>query len=79
MQDQRVIFPNDEGGVSIIVPAPGVTLEQVLLAVPDGKPYKIVDAADIPSDRSERDAWVVDEADLTDGVGGVSSEFEVKP
>ena len=40
-------------------------------------PYKIVDAADIPSDRSERNAWTVDEADLTDGIGGESNEFEV--
>jgi hypothetical protein len=43
--------------------------------VPAGKPFKIVDAADIPSDRSERDAWTVDEADLTDGIGGESNEF----
>lgn len=32
-------------------------------------PYKIVDVADIPTDRTERDLWEVDEADLTDGVG----------
>jgi hypothetical protein len=57
MQDQRVIFPNDEGGVSIIVPAPGVTLEQVLLAVPAGKPYKVVSVDDIPTDRTFRNAW----------------------
>ena len=57
MQDQRVIFPNDDGGVSIIVPAPGVTLEQLLMAVPAGKPYKIVDVADVPADRTFRNAW----------------------
>jgi hypothetical protein len=57
MQDQRVIFPNDDGGVSILVPAPGVTLEQVLLAVPDGKPYKVVSVDDIPTDRTFRNAW----------------------
>jgi hypothetical protein len=57
MQDQRVIFPNDDGGVSIIVPAPGVTLEQVLLAVPAGKPYKVVSVDDIPTDRTFRNAW----------------------
>jgi len=33
------------------------------------KPYKIVDVADIPTDRQWRDAWAVSEADLTDGVG----------
>jgi len=57
MQDQRVIFPNDDGGVGIIVPAPGVTLEQVLLAVPAGKPHKVVSVDDIPTDRTFRTAW----------------------
>jgi hypothetical protein len=57
MQDKRVIYPNDDGGVSIIVPAPGVTQEQVLMAVPKNKPYQIVDVEDIPTDRLFRDAW----------------------
>ena len=37
--------------------------------VPTGKKYKIVEDSEIPTDRSFRDAWVVDESDLTDGVG----------
>ena len=57
MENQRIIYPNDEGGVSIIVPAPGVSQEDVLKAVPAGKPYKIVDVSEIPSDRLFRDAW----------------------
>jgi hypothetical protein len=57
MENQRIIYPNDEGGVAIVVPAPGVALEDVLKAVPAGKPYKIVDVADVPSDRLFRDAW----------------------
>jgi hypothetical protein len=57
MQDQRIIYPNDEGGVSIIVPAPGQTEEQLLMAVPAGKPYKIVSVDEIPSDRTFRNAW----------------------
>lgn len=57
MENQRIIYPNDEGGVAIVVPAPGVALEDVLKAVPAGKPYKIVDVAEIPSDRLFRDAW----------------------
>lgn len=61
MQDKRVIYPNDDGGVSIIVPAPGVTEEQVLKAVPKGKPYQIVDVADVPTDRTFRDAWTYTE------------------
>lgn len=57
MQDSRVIYPTDEGGVAVIVPAPGTTLEEVIKAVPAGKPYQVVSVDDIPSDRTFRDAW----------------------
>lgn len=62
---KRIIFQNDEGGVSVLIPAEcGLTLEQIAAKdVPAGRPYKIVDMSDIPSDRSERIAWTVDEAD----------------
>ena len=69
---KRIIFKNDNGGVSVIIPAPNaaMTIEQVAAKdVPTGKPYKIVDVSDIPSNRTARDLWDVDEADLTDGVG----------
>lgn len=58
--NQRIIYPNDNGGVSIIVPAPecGLAIEEIAAKdVPEGKPYKIVDVADIPLDRTFRDAW----------------------
>jgi hypothetical protein len=76
----RIIFKNDQGGVSVIIPSPEALEQHGIQAiaikdVPAGKPFKIVDAADIPSDRSDRDAWTVDEADLTDGIGGESNEF----
>ena len=48
--------------------------------VPAGKPFKIIDAADLPTDRSQRNAWTVDDADLTDGVGTEFNTFpEVQP
>lgn len=62
--NSRIIFPNDEGGVSIIVPAPecGLSIEEIAAKdVPAGKLYKIVDVADIPSDRTFRGAWVYEE------------------
>ncbi len=31
--------------------------------------YKIVDVSEVPSDREFRDAWTIDDAELTDGVG----------
>ena len=37
--------------------------------VPTGYKYKKVDDSDVPTDRSFRNAWIVDESDLTDGVG----------
>jgi len=58
--NQRIIYPTDEGGVAIIIPAPecGLTIEEIAAKdVPEGKPFKIVDAADIPSDRTFRNAW----------------------
>lgn len=58
--NQRIIYPTDEGGVAIIVPAPqcGLTIEEIAVKdVPDGKPYKIVNIADIPEDRTFRNAW----------------------
>lgn len=70
--NKRIIYQTDEGGVAIITPAAecGLSIEAIAAKdVPTGKPYKIVDVTEIPSDRSERDAWTVDVADLTDGVG----------
>ena len=59
---QRIIYPNDEGGVSIIIPTPEYlethTIEELAAKdVPAGKPYKIVATEDIPTDRTFRDAW----------------------
>lgn len=69
---QRIIYQNDNGGVSVITPAPncGLTIEQIARKdVPTGKPYKIVDGSEVPSDRTFRNAWEVDVNTLTDGVG----------
>ena len=78
--NKRIIYPTDEG-VAVIVPAPecGLTIEEIAAKdVPAGKPYKIVDVTDIPSDRTFRNAWEVNANSLTDGVGADSNEFPVK-
>ena len=61
---KRIIYPTDDGGVAIEIPAPewlaqeGNTMEVLAqIRVPSGTPYKIVDVADIPSDRTFRNAW----------------------
>ncbi len=57
MQNKRIIYPTDEGGVAIIVPSPDATEAQCVNCVPAGKPYKIINATDVPSDRTFRNAW----------------------
>lgn len=75
-----VVYKNDDGVAVILIPALecGLTIEQIALKdVPFGKPFKIITASDLPEDQSTRNAWTVDEADLTDGVGadyGIGSE-----
>jgi hypothetical protein len=54
---KRIIYQNETGGVSIIIPTESVEL--ALKDVPEGVPYEIVDEADIPSDRYFRNAWVM--------------------
>jgi hypothetical protein len=55
-----VIYPTDDGGVAVIVPAAecGLSIEAIAAKdVPAGKPFKIVDVSDIPEDRTFRAAW----------------------
>lgn len=57
---KRIIYPTNDGGVAIVIPADecGLTIEEIAVKdVPAGKPYKIVDVADIPTDRTFRNAW----------------------
>lgn len=58
--NERIIYPTEDGGVAIIIPAPecGLSIEEIAAKdVPHGVFYKIVDVADIPTDRTFRDAW----------------------
>lgn len=59
---KRIIYPTDDGGVAIVIPAPEaletMTIEEIAAKdVPTGKPFKIIDIADVPSDRTFRNAW----------------------
>jgi hypothetical protein len=78
--NQVIIYKQDNGVLAVIRP----TVEALELYgieaiaakdVPAGKPYKIVDASEIPTDRSQRNAWTVDDAELTDGVGAEYDTF----
>jgi hypothetical protein len=59
---KRIIYPTDDGGVAIVIPAPealeAMTIEEIAAKdVPAGKPFKIIDTADVPTDRTFRNAW----------------------
>lgn len=69
---KRIIYQNDDNTISILTPAPEcpLTIEEIAAKdVPTGKKYKIVDINEIPEDRTFRNAWEIDESELTDGVG----------
>lgn len=57
MSEFRIIYANLDGGLSVIIPAPGFTLEQVLPNVPEGADFEVVDVEDIPEDKTFRNAW----------------------
>jgi len=77
---KRIIYPNDNGGVSVVIPSPNTkyTIEQIALKdVPAGKPYRIIEDTDIPTDRTFRNAWEADFSteEIIDGFGLGADEF----
>jgi len=78
--DKRIVFKNSDGGLAVIIPTPealaSYSIDEIAKKdVPAGLSYKIIDASDLPTDRTFRDAWEIDDAELTDGVGAESDEF----
>jgi hypothetical protein len=57
---QRIIFQNENGGISIIIPAidSNLTIEEIAAKdVPPNTAYNIVDVSELPQDREFRSAW----------------------
>ncbi len=57
---QRILYRNPDGSVAVLIPAPdcGLTLEEIAAKdVPQGVAWQIVEDADIPTDRTFRNAW----------------------
>lgn len=109
MSNKRIIFQNDDGGVSVIIPSDEAETKFGLDAIAKkdvpallkffgtgtfdvdaltgesyevgewrlvGRPYKIIDVSDLPTDRVLRDAWEVDVLTLTDGISSINNTFE---
>ena len=71
---KKIIYKNPDNTVRIIVPSPNalqiMSIEDIAKKdVPTGLKYKIVNVSEISSDRTFRNAWTIDDAELTDGVG----------
>jgi hypothetical protein len=56
---KRIIYTNEKGFTSIVVPASGITDYAALAkqVIPAGLEFEIVDVSTIPADRSLRNAW----------------------
>ena len=70
----KIIYKNESGGVSVIYTTDEalsfMTIDEIAKKdVPTGVKYKIVEDSEVPTDRTFRNAWTVDESTLTDGVG----------
>jgi hypothetical protein len=80
--NQVIIYNQDNGIPAVIVPTQEALDAHGIMAiaikdVPHNRPFKIIDADQLPQGVAQ-EAWRIDEALLTDGVGGVSSEFQIK-
>lgn len=68
---QVILYKQDNGNIAVMAPATnsGLSVEQVAQKdVPTGKPYLICDVSELPQDVPQ-EAWVIDDAEFTTGVG----------
>lgn len=78
----KIIFKNEDNSIGIIAPTEEAlsfaTIEQIAEKdVPYNLPYWIVETSTIPTDRTFRSAWEIDETfGKPDGFGGESNEFD---
>lgn len=72
--NQIIIFPNDNGGISALIPTGELSLQETAKKdVPAGKPYKIIDVTTLPPEAAYWDQFFdALEHDFSDrdGIGG---------
>lgn len=78
----RIVYRNQDNTVSILIPTQEAlsfaTIEQIAEKdVPHNLPYWIVEDSSIPTDRTYRDAWEIDDSfGDPHGFGGENNEFD---
>jgi hypothetical protein len=71
--EKLIIYKQDNGIPAVVFLAnPDVIIEMASKIVPAGKPYKIIDRSELPTEPQE--TWIVDEEDLDDGIGEYQNE-----
>ena len=78
----KIVYRQDDGIVAVVSLPPDecmpinsetgekFTIDEVAARdVPTRYKYKKIEDSDVPTDRTFRNAWTIDESDLTDGVG----------
>lgn len=66
----KIIYLQDNDVIAIVALADDTNIiEDAPKYVPKGKKYKIIEDQDLPDDIKYRDAWTINEEELTDGVG----------
>jgi len=79
---KRIIYKNQDNSVSVLIPTREAlnfaTIKQIAEKdVPHNLPYWIVPTSDIPTDRTFRGAWEIDESfGKPYGFGGENNEFD---
>ncbi len=79
---QLIIYKQDNGIPAVLVPTPEVLethsiMEVAIKDVPHNKPFKIIEASELAEfEGIPQEAWGIDDADLTDGVGGDNNVFD---
>jgi hypothetical protein len=56
-----IVFEQVDRSVGVIVPAPGLSAEDVVKDIPAGCRHSIMDVSHLPSDRTRRDEWRLSE------------------
>jgi hypothetical protein len=79
---KAIIYKQENGIPCVIIPMPEFlkiySVEEIAIKdVPAGKKFKIIDVSELPNEVYPQESWSVNEADLTDGIGSESNEFEV--
>lgn len=76
-----IVYKQQDGRVAVVHPTPeAYEMHDIHTiaskTVPAGAKYKLMFDSELPQDRTFRNAWDIDESELTDGIGALSNEFE---